>query len=122
MTYSLDFRQKVFQIKEKRKLTFEQTSDYFDISIRTLFRWSKQLEPKQYRNKPATKIDMDELAKEVKLRPDEYQWERAKRFGVTQSAIQYALKRLGVSYKKNTETPKGKRIGTYHLPRNNRAV
>jgi len=37
MTYSLDFRQKVFAVKAKKNLTFEETSERFDIPIRTLF-------------------------------------------------------------------------------------
>ena len=100
MTYSLDFRTKVFRIKEKKGLTFEQVSDHFDISIRTLFRWQKKLEPTMTRNKPATKINMDRLEKDIERHPDDYQWEPGKRLGVTQSAIHYALQRLGVSYKK----------------------
>ena len=100
MTYSLDFRTKVFRIKEKKGLTFEQVSDHFDISIRTLFRWQKKLESTMSRNKPATKINMDRREKDIERHPDDYQWERGKRLGVTQSAIHYALQRLGVSYKK----------------------
>ncbi|MDE1465649.1 helix-turn-helix domain-containing protein [Spartinivicinus poritis] len=45
MTYSLDFRQHVFKYKEKEGLTFEQTSEHFDIGLRTLFRWQNNLEP-----------------------------------------------------------------------------
>ena len=106
MTYSLDFRTKVFRIKEKKRLTFEQISDHFDISIRTLFRWQKKLEPAMTRNKPATKINMDRLEKDIERHPDDYQWEPGKRLGVTQSAIHYALQRLGVSYKKTLQHPK----------------
>ena len=62
MTYSLDFRQKVFTYKAKKELTFEQTSEHFDIGIRTLFRWQSNIEPCSTRNKPATKIDMEVLA------------------------------------------------------------
>lgn len=78
MTYSLDFRKKVFEVKEKLGLTFEETSKRFDVPIRTLFRWQRCLEPCKTRNKPATKIDMEVLAKDVKEHPDHYQWERAK--------------------------------------------
>ena len=101
MAYSLDFRKQVFKIKQKEGLTFEQTSDRFSIPIRTLFRWQKRIEPKIKRDKPSTKIDMDALAKDIKDNPDLYQYERAKKLGVSQSAIFYALKRLKVSYKKN---------------------
>jgi len=51
------------------------------------------------RNKPATKINMDRLEKDIERHADDYQWEPGKRLGVTQSAIHYALQRLGVSYK-----------------------
>ena len=101
MSYSLDFRVRVFKLKHKEQLTFQQTSDRFGIPIRTLFRWQKRLEPKTTRNKPSTKIDMDALSKDVKDNPDAYQYERAKKFGVSQSAIFYALKRLKISTKKN---------------------
>ncbi|WP_409202778.1 IS630 transposase-related protein [Vibrio sp. SS-MA-C1-2] len=32
------------------------------------------------------------------MHPDSYQWERAKRFNVSQSAMHYALKRLYITY------------------------
>ena len=112
MTYSLKFRKKVFATKEKFTLTFKATSERFDIPIRTLFRWQKKLEPCLTRNKPATKLDMDALAKDVESAPDDYQWERAKRLGVAERTIGYGLKRLGISYKKNTQTPRGRRRRT----------
>ena len=108
MTYSLDFRQRVMDYKTKQGLTFEQTSYHFGVGIRTLFRWNKVLSPGRYRQKPATKIDRDALKVDIQDAPDDFQWERAKRFGVSQSSIYYALKRLGVSYKKkhkNTPRP-----------------
>ncbi|GAA3600531.1 IS630 transposase-related protein [Flavivirga amylovorans] len=101
MAYSLDFRQQVFKIKQKEGLTFQELSERFSIPIRTLFRWQKRIEPKTKRNKPSTKIDMEALSKDVKDNPDHYQYERAKTFGVSQSAIFYALKRLNISNKKN---------------------
>jgi len=107
MSYSLDFRRKVFAYKEKHQLTFEQTSQHFEIHISTLFRWKIKLEPCINRNKPATKVDMEALKQDVKNYSDDYQWERANRLNVSQSAIHYALKRLKICYKKNTKTPQG---------------
>ncbi len=101
MGYSLDFRRQVFKIKEKDKLTFQELSDRFGVPIRTLFRWQNRIEPKTKRNKPSTKIDMEALRKDVEQNPDLFQYERAKKFGVSQSTIYYALKRLKISYKKN---------------------
>ncbi len=101
MSYSLDFRQQVFKLKQQEKLTFQEASERFGVPIRTLFRWQRCIAPKAKRSKPATKVDMEALRKDVEQHPDYYQYERAKRFGVRQSTIHYALKRLGISHKKN---------------------
>lgn len=102
MCYSLDFRKRVFAVKQKENLTFLATSKRFHIPMNTLFRWQRRLEPKTTRNKPATKIDMDALRKDLQMRPDRFQYERARDFGVTQGAIWFALRRLNFSYKKNS--------------------
>ena len=104
MTYPLQFRQKVFSTKEKFDLTFEQTSQGFDVPIRTLFRWQRKMAPCMTRDKPATRLDIAQLAKEVELAPEAYQWERAKRLGVAERTIGYGLQRLKISYKKNAQT------------------
>ena len=101
MGYSLDLRKQVFLVKKKEQLTFEEVSARFSVPIRTLFRWQNRITPKAKRNKPSTKINMDKLLEDVEENPDHYQYERAKRFGVSQSAIFYALKRLKISNKKN---------------------
>ena len=44
---------------------------------------------------------MEALRKDVEQHPDHYQYERAGKFGVGQSAIFYAPKRFGISCKKN---------------------
>ena len=106
--YTTQFREKVFSVKNKYNLTFEETSERFDISIRSLFRWQRQLELRIKRNKPATKIDMETLQNHVNEFPDAYLHERAELFNVTPSAIYYALIRLGISYKKNTTAFKTK--------------
>jgi transposase len=66
----------------------------------------KRLEPCRFRNKPATKIDMEFLVRDVELYPDAYQHERAERFGCSQRGIGYALKRLKISRKKTFFHPK----------------
>jgi transposase len=104
------------KLKEEEDLTFEATSRRFGIGIRTLFRWQRRIKPVMKRNKPATKIDMDALRKDVQENPDSYQYERAKRFGVSQTCIFFALRRLGVSYKKNSESSKGRPDKTYSFP------
>ena len=106
--YSLDFRKRVFALKKKEKLTFTQTSKRFGVGMRTLFAWQKRIEPCVTRNKPAVKIDMERLAEDVKKRPDAYQYERAKLFGVTAWAIGIALRRLKITHKKNSVSPQGR--------------
>jgi hypothetical protein len=93
------------KMKEKSNLTFQKTSEKFNTGMRTLFRWQREIEPKLTRNKPATKVDMEKLRRDVEKDPDDYLSERAERFGVSVSGIFYALRRLNVSYKKNSVPP-----------------
>ncbi|HCU06153.1 MAG TPA: transposase [Holosporales bacterium] len=72
MTYSLDLRRKIFSIKADQNLTFLEISQLFNISMATLFRWSKKIEPHATRHKPATKIDMDALKQDIEKYPDAY--------------------------------------------------
>ena len=115
MAYSLDFRKRVFSVKEERGLTFKDTSKLFEIDIRTLFRWQERLEPRTTRDKPATKVDMQALKADLEKNPDRFQYERAQDYGVSQATIFYALKRLKVSRKKNATPSQGQRIGPDNL-------
>jgi transposase len=51
---------------------------------------------------------MQALKHHVEKYPSPFQRERAKHFGVSKSAMFYALRRLRMSYKKNTATPQGR--------------
>ena len=62
--------------------------------------------PCMTRDKPATRLDRAQLAKDVERAPDAYQWERAKRLGVAERTIGYGLQRLKISYKKTLKHPK----------------
>jgi transposase len=104
MTYSLDFRQKVLEVRSKEGLTFAEVSARFRVGINSVVRWSKRIESQKTRNKPSVKIDMDALKKDIEEFPDAYQYERGKRLGVSQMGICDALKRLGVTYKKNSQS------------------
>jgi Transposase len=105
MTYSLDFRKKVLQIRSEEALSIKEVAKRFGVGKASVMRWLVELEPKRKRNKPATKIDMDLLQADVVNFPDSFQYERAQRFGVSKSGIGLALSRLKVSYKKNMESP-----------------
>ena len=115
MTYSSDFRRKVLSVREKEGLTIAQVAARFDVGIASVVRWLKNPDPKvhDYRRR---KIDIDALARDVEQYPDAYQSERAARFGVHQNAIFHALKKLKISYKKNSHASKGKRRRTAYLP------
>ncbi len=108
MSYSIDFRKKVLSIRKKKHLTLEQTAKRFDVGIATVYRWTNRIEACKKRNKPTTKIDMENLKKDLELCPDAYNYERAEKFKVSTSCIFFAIKRLGVSYKKNSSSPKSK--------------
>lgn len=107
--YSLQIRKKMMLVKEEEKLSIRGIAKRYGISPNTIYRWLKKLEPKKERKERATKIDMKGLEADVKKHPDLYQYERGEKFKVRQSTICYALKRLGISYKKNLQTSKSGR-------------
>ena len=109
MTYSVDFRKKVLKVREKEGLSIESVAIRFGVGKASVMRWLIELKPKNTRNKPATKIDMELLKKDIEEYPDGYQYERAERLGASQSGIYWALKRLNVTYKKNTSSSKSRR-------------
>jgi transposase len=109
MTYSIDFRKKVLKIREQEGLSIEGVAIRFGVGKASVMRWVIELEPKKTRNKPATKIDMEGLKKDIEDYPDSYQYERAERLGSSQSGIYWALKRLNMTYKKNTDSSKSRR-------------
>lgn len=108
MTYSVDFRKKVLLIKQEEKLSCKEVAKRFRIGIMTVVRWGQCIDPKRTRDKAAVKIDMDALREDIKNYPDAYQYERAGRLGVSKACIWHALKRLGVTYKKNPKPSQGR--------------
>jgi len=116
MTYSSDFRRKVLSVREKEELTIAQVAARFCVGIASVTRWLKDPEPRTSRNKPATKIDREALARDVEEYPDAYQYERARRLGASEKGIGHALRRMGVSYKKKPASSQSQRKRTAHLP------
>ncbi|MBX3629099.1 MAG: IS630 transposase-related protein [Nitrosomonas sp.] len=115
MAYSLDFRRKVLSVREKEGLTIIEVADRFDVGVASVTRWIKDIhrKPQGFRKR---KIDLDVLRQDILDYPDAYQHERAARLGVAQNAIFMALRKLGVTYKKNTDTSQSGRKRTAHLP------
>jgi transposase len=122
MTYSIDFRQKVLSVKEQENLTGAETAVRFGIGVASITRWNKQIKPQRTRTKPATKLDMEALKQDVDNYPDAYQYERAARLGVSQRAIGNALKRLKISYKKNTVVSESRRKRTAYFSGQDRSL
>ena len=115
--YSLDFWKKVMEVKEREGLSIRVVAKRFSISFNTVMSWCKQLTPKAINYSPR-RIKADLLLRDVDLFPDSYCYERAKRLGVSVGGIHMALKRLGVTYKKNSKTSQGRsRKAHYILPK-----
>jgi transposase len=108
MTYSLDFRQKILKIRDSENLSMAEVAKRFGVGVTSVMRWSKKIQPKPTRERPAIKLDMEALKKDLELYPDAYLIERAKRLNVSRNAIWYALKRLKVTYKKNSSASQGR--------------
>jgi transposase len=117
MTYSIDFRRKVLTVREEEGLTIPEVAERFCVGVATIVRWLRRVEPCLTRNKPATKIDRIALARDVREHPDAYQAERAERLGVSKQGVGHALRRMGITYKKNTTASTGGRRRTARLSR-----
>jgi transposase len=100
MTYPLSFRRKVLSVRERENLTIAEAAARFCVGIASVTRRIKNPNPKTTRRKPAVKIDPVALARDVREHPDAYQYERARRLGVSQKGIDHALSRIGIAYKK----------------------
>ncbi|MGG2140899.1 IS630 transposase-related protein [Symbiopectobacterium sp. RP] len=105
MSYSIDFRRKVISTWEEEGLSIRETAKQFRIGPASVSRWINQIASKASTTRQR-KIDKSELIKDVEPYPDDYQKERAERFGVCQKAIWQALKKLGLTYKKTLRHPK----------------
>lgn len=105
MAYGIDFRKRVLAYVEEGH-TRKETAKLFNISTNTLYIWEKQLKEQGHLNRKqriskAKKIPLDKLEKFVKKHPDAFLKEIAEEFSCTPSAIWRALKRAGITLKKN---------------------
>ena len=94
MPYSLDFRQKVINFVENGG-TITKVAHTFGIGIASIYRWLSR--PKLSATKVKCrriKLGWKELEKDLKPNPEFKLLDRAKKFGVNQAAIFYALKRI----------------------------
>ena len=104
MSYDPIFRERALKHEEAHGIG--KTCESFGISTTAIKSWRKQyLETGSLEKKPLNrkhkKIDPEMLLKDVRDYPDSFNRERAERFGCSAEAIRKALKRLGVTLKKN---------------------
>ena len=83
-------------------MTFVESAVFYDISTTTIQKWKKRLHSKTTRDITPYKIEDEALAQDVKDHPDDYHYERAQRFNCSPTGISKALKRIGISKKKDT--------------------
>jgi transposase len=119
MLYSLDFRKKVINFVENGG-TITKAAHTFGIGIASIYRWL--FRPKLSATKVKSrqrKLDWKELEKDVKQNPESKFSDRAKKFGVNQPAIFYALKKMKITKKKKQlryrERNREERIKYYQL-------
>ena len=105
MTYSLDFRKQVLKSLDEG-MTFAGASEFYNLSPTTIQNWKRRVQSKATRQTKPYKIPDDVLLNDVKEHPDDYQYERARRLNCSKTGIYHALKRLGISQKKDLRTSK----------------
>ena len=121
MAYSHYFIKKVLKLKSEG-MSFLKLADKYNISVRSIQEWLKGNLPKGTRNRSNTKLDIDELKQDILDYPDGYLKERAERLGVSDHCISKNLKKIGVTYKKNFNTPKSKRRETIIIQKKDSTV
>ena len=100
MAYSVDLRQRVINFIESGGSVTE-ASKIFKIGRATIYRWfgREDLAPTKVAHRQR-KIDIEKLEKDVAENPDTLLKERAKKFGVTSSALTYQFGKLKITRKK----------------------
>ena len=80
--------------------TYCQLTLEYQISTSTIQSWRKNIDGIERQFKP-TKIDNKTLISDVELHPDDYHYEWVRRFTCSDRGISKALKRLGITQKKD---------------------
>ena len=100
--YDMHFINKV--LAQRSKLSIRKLAAKYNIGTTTIQCWLKGNLPKGTRNKLNTKLDIDKLKQDVIDYPYAYQHERAQRLGVSESCVRVNLKKLAITYKRNTSS------------------
>ena len=106
MTDSLDMRQRILKIRQEEGLSMAKVAKRFGVSVVSVMRWFQNIHAIKKRHRSG-RINREALKFDVEEYPDAYQFERAERLGVSEFCIWYALKKLNITYKKNSAASKG---------------
>jgi len=103
MTYSIDLRKSVVLYVDQGGSKAE-ASRVFNISLWCVNNWCKRenLAPKEYPTDRKRKLDWEALRRHVSEYPDAIFRERAKYFNVHIHTIEYAMKKMKITRKKNS--------------------
>ena len=99
MGYSTDFKEKVLEIMIRDKMSVRKAALYFDVCTRSTQQWKKSTVAKPIPGRKP-KISTEEINADVEKYPDDYQYERAERFGVSTHAVFNALHAAKITRKK----------------------
>ena len=104
MAYSMGYRLTAVEYKDEGH-TFKELREAFKISSTTYYEWKNKIENAYYEEahhfQRKGTIDKQKRAMAVSQTPDTYLRELAEPFTCTEQAVFYALKKLGITYKKN---------------------
>lgn len=103
MSYDKKIREQAVKYRETHRQ--KETSEVFGVSVSAIKRWQKKLKLKgNIKNEPlerrGRKIKEEKLRKDVELYPEDFNDERALRFGCTGEAIRVALRKYKLTRKK----------------------
>lgn len=113
MTYSLDLKERVLIFLAEGGSKLEATK-LFKVSRASIYNWlSRDDLAQRTATRRKRKLDWTALKRDVEQYPDKTLKERARDFGVWNNAIWYALKEMGIKYKKNAII-QGKRPSKTH--------
>ena len=106
MSYSIDFRRCVVRNIESG-MSWEEAMRVFNISRSTIGDWCRKwrdsgdLSPTKYPARKTQKVNIKELVAAIEAQPDATLEELAAPFDVYPSTIDYHLRKLGITRKKN---------------------
>ena len=111
MAYDEKYRAQAVAFKQAGH-TFKELKEVFKVCNKTYYDWVAQYEkhgtycPPKKVQKRSCKIVTEELKRAVEEKPDAYLHELAEQFHCTPQAVFYALKAMGITYKKRRSPTK----------------